>query len=210
MTNQMVEDEWSDAPGTLRRLFEENGHPMWVREGPQIVAVNRAALIHYGYPRDEFLALTIDDLVVTDAPHEAVAVRPPAPHVAEHSHTRSRHRKKNGSFADVEVTSFGVTFRTRPASLDSMVDVTDRRKTEALAGYLDVLLATVTDAVVASDENFVLTGWNAAAEAIFGRRADEVLGIPLYGVNNSLPVTVAAGIVMAEWARRRYRDGVTV
>ncbi len=40
--------------------------------------------------------------------------------------------------------------------------------------------------------------------------ADEVLGIPLYGVNNSLPVTVAAGIVMNEWARRRYREGVLV
>jgi tRNA G18 (ribose-2'-O)-methylase SpoU len=41
-------------------------------------------------------------------------------------------------------------------------------------------------------------------------RADEVLGIPLYGVNNSLPVTVAAGIVMSEWARRRYRSGLVV
>ena len=41
-------------------------------------------------------------------------------------------------------------------------------------------------------------------------RADEVLGIPLYGVNNSLPVTVAAGIVMSEWARRRYREGVVL
>ena len=41
-------------------------------------------------------------------------------------------------------------------------------------------------------------------------RADEVLGIPLYGVNNSLPVTVAAGIVMSEWARRRYRDGAVL
>jgi tRNA G18 (ribose-2'-O)-methylase SpoU len=41
-------------------------------------------------------------------------------------------------------------------------------------------------------------------------RADDVLGIPLYGVNNSLPVTVAAGIVMNEWARRRYHDGAMV
>jgi tRNA G18 (ribose-2'-O)-methylase SpoU len=41
-------------------------------------------------------------------------------------------------------------------------------------------------------------------------RADEVLGIPLYGVNNSLPVTVAAGIVMNEWARRRYREGAVL
>ncbi len=40
--------------------------------------------------------------------------------------------------------------------------------------------------------------------------ADEVVGIPLYGVNHSLPVTVAAGIVMHEWARRRYSSGAVV
>jgi tRNA G18 (ribose-2'-O)-methylase SpoU len=37
--------------------------------------------------------------------------------------------------------------------------------------------------------------------------ADEVLGIPLYGVNHSLPLAVAAGIVMHEWAGRRYAPG---
>jgi tRNA G18 (ribose-2'-O)-methylase SpoU len=37
--------------------------------------------------------------------------------------------------------------------------------------------------------------------------ADEVVGIPIYGVNHSLPVVVAAGIVMHEWARRRYAPG---
>lgn len=41
-------------------------------------------------------------------------------------------------------------------------------------------------------------------------RADQVLGIPIYGVNNSLPLAIAAGIVMNEWARRRYADGATV
>lgn len=35
-------------------------------------------------------------------------------------------------------------------------------------------------------------------------RADAIIGIPIYGVNHSLPVTVAAGIVMHEWARRKY------
>ena len=44
--------------------------------------------------------------------------------------------------------------------------------------YLDLLLATVTDAVVASDDKFILTAWNAAAESTYGRRADEVLGQP--------------------------------
>jgi tRNA G18 (ribose-2'-O)-methylase SpoU len=34
--------------------------------------------------------------------------------------------------------------------------------------------------------------------------ADHVVAIPMYGINNSFPVTVAAGIAMAEWTRRHY------
>lgn len=41
----------------------------------------------------------------------------------------------------------------------------------------------------------------------FLERADEIVGIPMYGVNHSFPVAVAAGIVMGEWARRRYGEG---
>lgn len=41
-------------------------------------------------------------------------------------------------------------------------------------------------------------------------RAERVIGVPIYGVNHSLPLVVAAGIVMHEWARRRYADGTTV
>jgi tRNA G18 (ribose-2'-O)-methylase SpoU len=38
-------------------------------------------------------------------------------------------------------------------------------------------------------------------------RAHVTMGIPIYGVNHSLPLAVAAGIVMNDWARRRYADG---
>jgi tRNA G18 (ribose-2'-O)-methylase SpoU len=41
-------------------------------------------------------------------------------------------------------------------------------------------------------------------------RAEAVLGIPMYGVNHSLPLAVAAGIVMSDWARRRYAPGTTI
>ena len=42
------------------------------------------------------------------------------------------------------------------------------------------------------------------------RRAEVVVGIPIYGINHSLPLAVAAGIVMNEWARRRYASGAVV
>jgi tRNA G18 (ribose-2'-O)-methylase SpoU len=41
-------------------------------------------------------------------------------------------------------------------------------------------------------------------------RADAVLAIPMYGVNHSLPLAVAAGIVMSDWARHRYTPGTTI
>jgi len=40
--------------------------------------------------------------------------------------------------------------------------------------------------------------------------AHEVVAIPMWGVNHSYPITVAAGIAMAEWARRHYAGGRTV
>jgi tRNA G18 (ribose-2'-O)-methylase SpoU len=41
-------------------------------------------------------------------------------------------------------------------------------------------------------------------------RAHAVVGIPMYGINHSLPVAVAAGIVLSDWARRRYAPGTTI
>jgi tRNA G18 (ribose-2'-O)-methylase SpoU len=41
-------------------------------------------------------------------------------------------------------------------------------------------------------------------------RSAEVIGIPMYGVNHSLPVAVATGIVLSDWARHRYAGGTTV
>ena len=41
-------------------------------------------------------------------------------------------------------------------------------------------------------------------------RSCVTVAIPIYGVNNSLPLAIAAGIVMNEWARRHYREGSVV
>ncbi len=41
------------------------------------------------------------------------------------------------------------------------------------------------------------------------QRADRVLALPMYGVNHSFPVAIAAGMVLGEWARRRYAPGTT-
>jgi len=41
-------------------------------------------------------------------------------------------------------------------------------------------------------------------------KCNDVVGIPIYGVNHSLPLAVAAGIVMHEHARRRFAPGAVI
>ena len=41
-------------------------------------------------------------------------------------------------------------------------------------------------------------------------RAEQVIGIPMYGVNHSYPLPVAVGIVLADWGRRRYARGTVL
>src|SRR6185436_17279794 len=47
-----------------RMLFENNPQPMWVYdvESLGLLAVNGAAVVHYGYTHEEFLEMTIADI----------------------------------------------------------------------------------------------------------------------------------------------------
>lgn len=138
MTGKAIEAGWSDAQADCRRVFEENRDPMWVLEVADLVDVNRAALAHYGYSRDEFLRMTIDDLVA----EQSATVRTDTARAAGPPAVR-QHRRKDGSVIDVEVSSFAVTFEGRPARLDCVLDVTERRRAEETIRALlnDVLTA---------------------------------------------------------------------
>lgn len=41
-------------------------------------------------------------------------------------------------------------------------------------------------------------------------RCGQVIGIPMYGINHSFPVSVTVGILLCDWARRRYAPGTVV
>ena len=49
---------------SFRLLFEGNPVPMWVidRESLRFLAINEAAVAHYGYSREQFMAMTVPDL----------------------------------------------------------------------------------------------------------------------------------------------------
>jgi len=110
-----------------RTLFEGNPLPMWVYdfETLRFIAVNEAAVRHYGFSKDEFLQMTIADI---RPPEELPTMYSTL--AALHDRDRNRifrHRKKNGTVFDAEITSFEFVSAGRRARLVIAVDVTERR-----------------------------------------------------------------------------------
>ncbi len=114
-----------------RRLFESNPHPMWLfdSETHSFLAVNDAAVHHYGYSREEFLNMTLEDISLPDeAPRLKNMLSEPGDATA-HSGVWM-HRKKDGTIINVEVVSHPILFGQRQARFVLITDITERRKLE--------------------------------------------------------------------------------
>lgn len=113
-----------------RTLFEVHPQPMWVVDSKTLafLAVNAAAVRHYGYSREEFLSMTADQLRLPEDVSELIK--------AFEDQSRSyryrlwRHRKKDGKLIWVEIVSFNLEFDGRRARLGVVTDVTERLKAE--------------------------------------------------------------------------------
>ncbi len=102
-----------------RELFEANSHPMWVchRETQKFLAVNEAALRLYGYRRNEFLELTVSYLAGERGEGGEVAAR---------MVTSARHRRKDGSCFDAELSWQPCQFGGESVYLVSVREATGR------------------------------------------------------------------------------------
>ena len=110
-----------------RVLFDEHPVPMWVYDPATLrfLSVNHAAVAHYGYSREEFMALSIADIRPEEDVDRLVA------QVREGGADGSwRHRTKDGAVFDVEIISREIDFRGTSARLVVAVDVTERAKAE--------------------------------------------------------------------------------
>jgi PAS domain S-box-containing protein len=62
------------------------------------------------------------------------------------------------------------------AGVAVVYDITERKRGEEQLAYHAQLLENMQDAVLATDERFLLTAWNKGAEEMYGWKAEEVLG----------------------------------
>ena len=120
-----------ESEARYKLLFESNPYPMWVYDLETIafLMVNDAAVNEYGYSREEFKNLTLKDI----RPAEGVSAL--MQNISEETDTLQRsdgwrHRRKDGSTLDVEITSHSLLFGDRNARLVLVNDVTKRKQAE--------------------------------------------------------------------------------
>ena len=117
-----------DSEERYRLLFDCTPQPIWVFDEETLffLAVNEAAVRIYGYSRDEFLSMTINEIRSTeDVP--TLLIKPAAEIDGPVLTSPWRHRKKDGSTIYVEMTSHPLIFGARSARLVIATDVTDRK-----------------------------------------------------------------------------------
>lgn len=148
---------------TARAIFFEGyPEPMWVYELStlRILDVNDAAIVRYGFEREEFLSMTLRDLRLPDD-LPALEENVQSPRSSVESSGIWKHRLKSGETIFVDIRSHTVEYEGRAAALVSARDVTEtvelhalrervleqekvnREKAEATAAYFQALFESI-------------------------------------------------------------------
>ncbi|MFO0942361.1 MAG: PAS domain S-box protein [Pirellulales bacterium] len=127
-----VESELRASEERYRMLFESNPHPMWVFDLDtfNFLEVNEAAVQGYGFSRQEFLQMTIRDIrPADDIPKLEMEIAHSG--IGFHQSVVWRHKKKNGTIIDVDISSYDLPDIQRKSRLVLALDITDRIRAEA-------------------------------------------------------------------------------
>jgi PAS domain S-box-containing protein len=103
---QDLQRELRESGKKYQRLFQSHPYPTWVYdvETLRFLEVNDAAVACYGFSREEFLAMTINDIL-------------PEKHRASPQEGVARHRTKSGELIDVSLVSDDMELEGRRARI---------------------------------------------------------------------------------------------
>ena len=162
--------------------FDINPLPLMAfdRENLKILAVNEAAIRHYGYSRKEFLAMTVQD------------IRPPEDIPYLHGALREgdrgfsgpftgRHRKKDGTVIEVEAYAERESWGARTIVLAQIHDVTERKRVEEALRLSQERFRLLVEgakeyAIFMLDPEGRVASWNSGAERLKGYQDEEIIG----------------------------------
>lgn len=184
-----VEEALLAANERYRLLVENSPLPIWVYDTATLafLDVNEAAIKHYGYSREEFLAMTVKDIRPPEEIPDLLADE--STHPGRRVGKLWRHRKKNGSEIFVEVATHDVVYGDHPARVVLVNDVTARKRaTDELREsyqFTREIISSAGEGIVVYDRDFRCVVWNRFMEELTGLSAGKVVGQRALGIFSS-------------------------
>ena len=201
------EDALRDSEERYRLLFESTPQPIWVYNEDTLafLAVNEAATRTYGFTRDEFLSMTINDirsgedmptLMIknTADPNDLVISSP------------WRHKTRDQKTIYVEMSSHPVVFDGKNSKLVIVNDVTERKRLDEKQQRLHTSLQqsamewrqtfnAIDFPVLIVDLGGTIKRSNLAAEHIVGIEAEKIVGTMVGSLGENQPWKKAAELI---------------
>ncbi len=170
------------SEATYRNLFERNPMPMliWEENTRNILAVNNALINHYGYSKEEFLSMTINDMRGAEFMYQLENRFNIYPFDLSRI-PNIKHMKKNGDLIDVEIMSHSFLFEGRRANNVMIQDVTDRKRVEQAVMDSEEryrnLFEGAPDSIILIDYKLnIVKDANPAAIKLFRRSWTDLIG----------------------------------
>ena len=142
------------------------------------LAVNNAAVERYGYSRDEFLGLCLDDIRPLEDRSTFREVLQARVHEAKYEGAWS-HRTRAGEIFDVQIVSQPITYNGRAAHFVVATDVTEQRQLQEALFHsrrrLQALFDYALDAILLVNDAGEYVDVNPAACALLGYTREQIL-----------------------------------
>ena len=158
----------------VRVLFEIAGDAIILAdpETGTISEVNRRAVEFYGYSREEFLALKLNDLIFKGSGAELPIGLPQELQGRRTMKVREQHVGKTGRLCYVEVESSTVELHGRAGVLMVVHDLTDLKRQEDEIRFLQQFNSYILDSlpfcITIKTDNHIVTYQNKNSQEIFG------------------------------------------
>lgn len=172
--------KWLQSQQEYKDLFWNTPAPMLLfnLKTKKIINVNQAALAAYGYTPDEFLKMSIDDLVVkTETPNDS-------------NNNIHKHQKKNKEIFICQETTRKIEFKKVQACLLSAHDITEleNAKAELISreNELNLILNSITDVFFIISHDLTIEKANEAFKTMTEVRVEKVEGVKLFFLFPSL------------------------
>ena len=173
------------TPAMYRSLAENVSVGMYLVENDRFHYVNTRLAQMLGYRRGEMLKLSIFDVVAHDERQRVAEMLHQTLTDNRHEvHYERKARRKDGSILEVEIYGSRLMVGGRRIVAGVMLDVTSRKKDEAMAQLMSTVYQHSNAAMVVTDANGVIITVNPAFTDITGYGLDEVVGRRINVVNS--------------------------